>query len=83
MNKKSQISITSWWVFGIIGIIFGLIKGQGETIWIYIGVCNGLFWGWIFGLILDKIRNSLFYEEEKKNNQKLRTYKSHKTNSFK
>ncbi len=73
MNKKSEISRTSWWVFGIIGILFGLIKGQGQMIWIYAGVCNGLFWGWILGLMMDKIRNSLFHEEEKKT---IKNYKS-------
>lgn len=65
MNKKSKISKKTWWIFGLVGLIYGLTKE--DTIWIYIGVVNGLFWGWILGLIFDYIINSLFYREEIEN----------------
>jgi hypothetical protein len=62
MNKKSKISKKTWWIFGLVGLIYGLTKE--DTIWIYIGLVNGLFWGWILGLLFDYIINSLFYREE-------------------
>ncbi len=65
MTKKSKIAKHSWWILGITGLILGLIKGQGNETWIYIGVVNGAFWGWILGLIVDYVLNSYFYEEPK------------------
>ncbi|WP_405377952.1 hypothetical protein [Nonlabens sp. Asnod3-A02] len=65
MNKKSKIAKSSWWIFAIIGIIVHLSILDFEDKWVLalIGALNGAFWGWLLGLLLDYIINSLFYRE--------------------
>lgn len=65
MNRKSKIAKSSWWIFGILGIILHLAFLDFENKWILIliGALNGAFWGWLLGLLLDYIINSLFYRE--------------------
>lgn len=66
MRKKSKIANSSWWILGIVGLFFGLIKADGKNIiWLFIGVLNGLFWGWVLGKLLDNIINSIFYKKNK------------------
>tara|TARA_A100000171_G_C2140531_1_gene155412 strand:- start:14256 stop:16169 length:1914 start_codon:yes stop_codon:yes gene_type:complete len=65
MNKKSKIAKSSWWIFAIIGIIvhLSLLDFEDKWILVLIGALNGAFWGWLLGLLLDYIINSLFYRE--------------------
>lgn len=65
MNKKSKIAKSSWWIFAIIGMIVHLSFLDFENKWVLIlmGALNGAFWGWLLGLLLDYIVNSLFYRE--------------------
>lgn len=79
MNEKSKIAKSSWWIFGILGIILHLAYLDFENKWvlILIGALNGAFWGWLFGLLLDYIINSLFYrvptEKPLKSNSNINT----------
>lgn len=65
MNRKSKIAKSSWWIFGILGIILHLAFLDFDNKWVLIlmGALNGAFWGWLIGLLLDYIINSLFYRE--------------------
>ena len=49
----------SWWVGGIVGAILTPILAEspntGPGLYVIIGLVNGVFWGWIIGLIIDKL----------------------------
>ena len=53
----------SWWIGAIISTVLTLTLTGGPAqdnpgMLILIGVSNGVFWGWIIGLIIDKVRAS-------------------------
>jgi len=53
----------SWWIGAIISTVLTLTLTGGSAqdnpgILILIGIFNGVFWGWIIGIIIDKIRGN-------------------------
>jgi hypothetical protein len=53
----------SWWIGAIISTVLTLTLTGGPAqdnpgMLILIGVINGVFWGWIIGLIIDKVRGN-------------------------
>lgn len=65
MEKNNQrIAHTTWWVFAIIGAIIGLTNSDSSyddtqpLVYAILGLANGAFIGWIFGYIIDRMKNS-------------------------
>jgi len=59
--EKVKVAHYSWWICGILGLIIGLSSTDNSTdsgLMAFVGITNGLFWGWIIGLIIDRIRDS-------------------------
>ncbi len=53
----------SWWIGAIISTILTFVflgdnSSSDKGILLFIGVVNGLFWGWVIGLIIDKIKGN-------------------------
>lgn len=85
MEKNNQkIAHTTWWIFSIIGVIIGLINSDSSyrdsqpIAYAFMGLVNGALIGWVFGYVIDQIKNSSTVqniskkmEEDKVNNQKL------------
>lgn len=62
MDNKVKVVSYTWWICGIIGLMIGLAKADGRIntygVMAFAGIVNGVFWGWILGLIIDKIKDS-------------------------
>ena len=85
MEKNNQkIAHTTWWIFSIIGVIIGLINSDSSyrdsqpIAYAFMGLVNGALIGWVFGYVIDQIKNSSTVqniskkmEEDKVGNQKL------------
>ncbi|MBE7641407.1 hypothetical protein GUB10_13790 [Salegentibacter sp. BLCTC] len=52
----------SWWIGAIIGPILTIVLVGSPNpeygMLIFAGLVNGIFWGWIIGLIIDKVRGT-------------------------
>ena len=57
-TDRTKVAHHSWWICGLLGLIIGLSSSNDKGMMVFIGVSNGLFWGWILGLIIDKVRES-------------------------
>lgn len=61
-NSKVKLASYTWWICGIIGLLIGLAKADGRInsyeIMAFAGISNGIFWGWLLGFIIDKIKDS-------------------------
>lgn len=67
----------SWWIGAIISTVLTLTLTGGPAqdnpgMLILIGIINGIFWGWIIGLIIDKIISSKKITEPTPSTQKER-----------
>ena len=64
MGKKSTVAKVSWWIFAVIGVLAQLpfLNFENKWVFILIGVLIWSFGGWLLGLIIDYIVNSLFYQ---------------------
>jgi len=57
-----------WWIGGLVGTFLGLlIVKEGPLTAILVGAFNGIFFGWIIGLIFNKSRNKAIIQTESKN----------------
>lgn len=53
----------SWWIGAIISTVLTFAFLGGETaedifMSLFVGIINGVFWGWIVGLLIDKLRGN-------------------------
>lgn len=75
-NSKFKIASYTWWIFGIVGLIIGLSKADGRInsyeMMAFAGIANGVFWGWLLGFIIDKIRDSSTVETITKKIEKMK-----------
>lgn len=70
----------SWWIGGIIGAILVPMLAEtpntGPGFYIIIGLINGIFWGWLIGLIIDKAgKSSNSSENPSTNNIRTQTHR--------
>ncbi|GAA5027868.1 hypothetical protein GCM10011506_15790 [Marivirga lumbricoides] len=59
-TDHNKLAKTSGIIFGMIGMIFGLVISDGKDIgnWLFVGIISGMFWGYLIGLVIQKIANS-------------------------
>lgn len=62
MKSNVRVANYTWWICGILGLFIGLAKADGRIngygIMAFAGIANGMFWGWLLGFIIDKIKDS-------------------------
>lgn len=61
-SSKVKVAHYTWWICGILGLLIGLAKADGYIngygIMAFVGIVNGVIWGWLLGFIIDKIKDS-------------------------
>jgi tetratricopeptide (TPR) repeat protein len=58
-NKEFKFASISWLIFGVIGFFYALSTNNHSKdlgIMIFCWVSNGIFWGWLLGYLIDKLR---------------------------
>jgi len=75
-DNKSKIRNTTWWIFATVGLFIGLAnsdshyKDSQPIAMGLVGIVNGAWIGWLFGWIIDKIKDSDFFKENLENSDK-------------
>lgn len=68
-ENKNKIRNITWWFFATVGLFIGLansdshFKDSQPLAMGLVGIVNGAWIGWLFGWIIDKIRDSAFFKE--------------------
>lgn len=63
-NHKVKVTHNSWWIGGIVGIVLGLIiVKEGTLTGIIVGAFNGIFFGWLIGLIVDGTKKNQIFRK--------------------
>lgn len=64
MNTKVKVASFTWWIFSLIGLFIGLANSDAQyvdsqpIVMGFVGIVNGALIGWLFGFIIDKIKDS-------------------------
>lgn len=92
MGRGTKVASYTWWICGILGLFIGLAKADGRIngygIMAFAGIVNGVFWGWLLGFIIDKIKDSSPVQnisqkiEESKQEQEILKQTRHSLNEY-
>lgn len=72
--SEFKVANYSWWIGGIIGLLIGIIIASNSrmeiTTGIYVGVSNGIVWGFLIGKGIDKLSQPAEEAEKRRAEQK-------------